>query len=147
MKLLPLLLSLTILAGCAAPLAPLKTVDGVDIKRFMGPWYIIACIPTFIETDSYNGVETYRLDPDGTIDTVFTFNQGGFDGPQLTGGIGTFQHHIEPRIAPLDDQILRGVEPFEGPQQYARPDVGGEAAAEDHSRPSMARPAGESSGA
>ncbi len=82
MKLLPLLLSLTILAGCAAPLAPLKTVDAVDIKRFMGPWYVIACIPTFIETEAYNGVETYRLEPDGTIDTVFTFNQGGFDGPQ-----------------------------------------------------------------
>ena len=48
----------------------------------MGSWYVIACIPTFIETEAYNAVETYRLDPDGSIDTVFTFNQGGFDGPR-----------------------------------------------------------------
>jgi len=47
----------------------------------MGPWYVIACIPTFIETEAYNGVETYTLNPDGTIDTVFTFRKGGFDGP------------------------------------------------------------------
>jgi apolipoprotein D and lipocalin family protein len=76
-----LTIALLIMTGCAASLPPLKTVDNVDIKRFMGPWYIIACIPTFIETEAYNGVETYRLDPDGSIDTVFTFNKGGFDGP------------------------------------------------------------------
>lgn len=69
-------------AGCSAPLAPLRTVEKVDIVRFMGPWYVIACIPTFIEKEAYNGVETYRLEPDGSIDTVFTINKGGFDGPQ-----------------------------------------------------------------
>jgi len=76
----PAILLLT-MTGCAASLPPLKPVDRVDIKRFMGPWYVISCIPTFIETEAYNGVETYTLDPDGTIDTVFTFNKGGFDGP------------------------------------------------------------------
>ena len=38
-------------------------------------------MPIHIETDFYNGVETYTLDPDGTINTVFTFRKGGFDGP------------------------------------------------------------------
>ena len=76
-----LTIALLLVTGCSATLPPLKTVDKVDIKRFMGPWYVIACIPTFIETETYNGVETYRLDPDGSIDTVFTFNKGGFDGP------------------------------------------------------------------
>jgi apolipoprotein D and lipocalin family protein len=76
-----LLISLLALTGCSATLPPLKTVDNVDIKRFMGPWYVIACIPTSIETEAYNGIETYTLDPDGSIDTVFTFNKGGFDGP------------------------------------------------------------------
>ena len=70
-----------LLAGCAGSLPPLKTVDRVDLQRYMGPWYVIACIPTFIETKAYNGVETYTLLPDGSIDTFFTFNQGGFDGP------------------------------------------------------------------
>ncbi len=59
----------------------LKTVENLDLKRYMGPWYVVACIPTFIETEAYNAVENYTLEPDGTIDTVFTFNKGGFDGP------------------------------------------------------------------
>jgi len=78
LSLLPCLLLLT---GCATSLPPLKTVEKVDLKRYMGPWYVIACIPTFIETEAYNAIENYRLEPDGTIDTVFTFNQGSFDGP------------------------------------------------------------------
>ena len=76
-----LTIALLLVTGCSATLPPLKTVEKVDIGRFMGPWYVIACIPTFIEKEAYNGVETYRLDPDGSIDTVFTFNEGGFDGP------------------------------------------------------------------
>ena len=74
-------IALLMMTGCTASLPPLKTVDKVDIKGFMGPWYVIACIPTFIETEAYNGVETYTLNSDGTIDTVFTFRKGGFDGP------------------------------------------------------------------
>ncbi len=69
------------LSGCATSLPPLKTVEKADLPRFMGKWYVIACIPTFIETEAYNATETYRLEPDGTVDTVFTFNKGGFNGP------------------------------------------------------------------
>ena len=68
------------LAGCQASLPPLKTVDEVDLERFMGDWSVIANIPTFIETDAYNAVESYRLDDDGTIATTFTFREGSFDG-------------------------------------------------------------------
>ncbi len=58
----------------------MKTVDYVDIDRFMGPWYVIANIPTFLEKEAYNAVETYQLNDDGTIATTFTFRKGGFDG-------------------------------------------------------------------
>lgn len=78
---LPLVLGALALSGCASTMTPLKTVEHLDLSRFMGSWYVIASIPTFIETQAYNAVETYRLEADGTIDTVFTFNQGGFDGP------------------------------------------------------------------
>lgn len=47
----------------------------------MGDWYVIANIPSFIETNAYNAVESYRLNEDGTIATTFTFREGGFDGP------------------------------------------------------------------
>jgi lipocalin len=41
-KLLYLALVATILVGCAAKGPEMKTVDHVDIDRFMGPWYVIA---------------------------------------------------------------------------------------------------------
>ena len=80
-KLMVLFLSLSI-AGCATSLPPLKTVDHIDLKRYMGPWYVIACIPTFIETKAYNAIEEYQLLADGSINTIFTFNEGGFEGPK-----------------------------------------------------------------
>jgi len=74
---------LGLLVGCqSAPLPPLQIVPQVDIPRFMGDWYVIAGIPTFLERDAYNAVESYRLDPDGSIATTFTFREGGFDGPE-----------------------------------------------------------------
>lgn len=66
-------------SGCS-PMDPLATVKYVDLDRFMGDWYVIASIPTFIETDAYNAIESYRLDDDGTVDTVFTFHKGDFTG-------------------------------------------------------------------
>ncbi len=62
----------------------MQTVDHVDLERFMGDWYVIASIPTFIEKHAYNAVENYTLKPDGTIETTFTFRDGGFDGKLKT---------------------------------------------------------------
>lgn len=63
---------------------PLETVDYVDLERFMGDWYVIANMPTFIERDAHNAVESYRLDEDGSIATTFTFRDGSFDGKLKT---------------------------------------------------------------
>ena len=63
---------------------PMDTVKQVDLQRFMGDWYVIANIPTFLEKEAYNAIESYALSPDGTIATTFTFNKGGFDGPLKT---------------------------------------------------------------
>ena len=59
----------------------MPVVDYVDLERFMGDWYVIATIPTFLEKDAFNPVETYKRDDDGTIATTFTFNKGSLDGP------------------------------------------------------------------
>ena len=59
---------------------PIQTMPHVDLSRFMGPWYVIANIPTFVEKGAHNAVESYALNPDGSIATTFTFNQGSFDG-------------------------------------------------------------------
>jgi len=60
----------------------LVSVDYVDLERFMGKWYVIASIPTLLEKDIFNAVETYQLMEDGTIATTFTFRKNGFDGPK-----------------------------------------------------------------
>lgn len=67
--------------GCAAASRPpIRTVAKVDLARFMGDWYVIANIPTFLEKGAHNAVESYRLDADGTVATTFTFRSGSFDG-------------------------------------------------------------------
>lgn len=72
---------LPLLGMCMCTSVPkLATVPDVEIKRFMGPWYVIANIPTFLEKGAHNAVESYRLDPDGSIATTFTFRADSFDG-------------------------------------------------------------------
>jgi apolipoprotein D and lipocalin family protein len=74
--------SVCALAACGSTPAPLQTMDHVDVPRFMGRWYVIACIPTRIERVAWNAVESYRLDERGRILTTFTFLEASFDGPQ-----------------------------------------------------------------
>ena len=75
-----ILVVVTLGAGCQS-MKSIHTVENVDLKRFMGDWYVIASIPTFIEKEAFNAIESYRLDDDGTIATTFRFNKGSFDGP------------------------------------------------------------------
>lgn len=70
------------LSGCTSTtMKNIDTVKQVDLPRFMGDWYVIAAIPTMIETQSYNAIENYKLNADGTIATTFTFYKGALDGP------------------------------------------------------------------
>ena len=71
------------LQGCetAGKAPPLKLVSKVEIPRFMGKWYVIANIPTFIERGAHNATESYELDEDGNIAITFQFNKGALDGP------------------------------------------------------------------
>jgi apolipoprotein D and lipocalin family protein len=72
---------LALLAGCSStPTIP--TAPYVDLERFMGDWYVIANIPTRWEVGAHNAIESYRLDPDGSIATTFTFRDGSFDGEE-----------------------------------------------------------------
>jgi len=84
-KLLMMTFFANLLAGCASTSQlPIATVAQVDLPKFMGAWYVIAAIPTAIETQSYNAVESYQLNKDGTIATTFTFNKGSLDGTLKT---------------------------------------------------------------
>jgi apolipoprotein D and lipocalin family protein len=70
------------LSACASKMDEMKTVEYVDIDRFMGDWYVIANIPTFLEKGAHNAVENYALNDDGTIATTFTYRADAFDGKE-----------------------------------------------------------------
>jgi apolipoprotein D and lipocalin family protein len=77
-------LLLLLMSSCSTShSSPVKTVDYVDINRFMGKWYVIANIPTFIEKGAYNAIETYTWnDEEDRIDVDFKFNLDSFDGKE-----------------------------------------------------------------
>lgn len=61
---------------------PLPTVAYVDIPRFMGDWYVIANIPTFVEKGANNAIETYAWNAkEDRIDVSFRFNAKTPSGP------------------------------------------------------------------
>ncbi len=74
------LVYLLIFTGCGTNMPELEPVEYVDLPRFMGRWYVIANIPTFLEKGAHNAVEEYELNDDGTVATTFTFRDGSFDG-------------------------------------------------------------------
>ncbi|GIS53785.1 hypothetical protein Ct9H90mP29_08270 [bacterium] len=88
-------------------LSEMKTVDYVDIERFMGDWYVIANIPTFIEKGATNAIESYKLGDKGVIETTLHFirthpmekkkfidPKGSYiiQRPTLNGGCNLFGH-------------------------------------------------------
>ena len=74
--------SVLMLTGCQSAVLrpPLALAPAVDVTRFMGDWYVIANIPTYIEKGAHNAKESYSRDPDGSIATTFTFRAGSFEG-------------------------------------------------------------------
>ena len=90
MRYLPLLLPLLFI-GCATTPSgpPLRTVDYVDLDRYMGRWYVIANIPYFLEKGKVASYDTYTRRPDGKLGNDFTFRKGNFDAPEKTwNGVG-----------------------------------------------------------
>ena len=60
-----------------------KTVDSVDIKRFMGKWYVTAGRLTFMEEGAYNAIEIYTWnDKKNRIDIDFRLRKNSFDGEE-----------------------------------------------------------------
>lgn len=72
-------------SGCAnQPVTRIPPVAQVDLPRFMGDWYVIAHIPSRLERDAYDAVESYELRPDGRVQTTFRYRNKSFDAPLET---------------------------------------------------------------
>ena len=73
-----LLLALMLFCGCmttAPKKAPLKTVDHVDLPRFMGDWYVIGTIPWLVEKNNVGTMDIYKMMPDGRIGITYAFHK------------------------------------------------------------------------
>ncbi|MDD3097887.1 MAG: lipocalin family protein [Candidatus Cloacimonetes bacterium] len=79
-----------------------KTVAKVDLQKFMGDWYVIGILPNPIEKTAANGIETYVLNPDGSIGITYTYRKGGPQGKVKTmhprGRIHNHQTNAEWRV-------------------------------------------------
>ncbi len=73
----------------------LPTVSHVDLPRYMGDWRVIANIPYFAEKDCFDSIETYRLNPDGSIFNGFAFRKKSFAAPQQKISAKAFVHNRE----------------------------------------------------
>ncbi|MFZ9921122.1 MAG: lipocalin family protein, partial [Terrimicrobiaceae bacterium] len=79
-----LVLATLALAACstAPKLPPLRTVDHVDLGRFMGDWYVIGTIPWIVEKNNVGTMDIYKLRPDGKIDITYAFHKKSLDAPR-----------------------------------------------------------------
>jgi apolipoprotein D and lipocalin family protein len=74
---------LLFLGGCQAPTQPeIDVVEDLDLQRFMGDWYVVGNIPTFLEKGAHNAVESYELVERDKVATTFRFRKDDFDGPE-----------------------------------------------------------------
>ncbi|MFM1920704.1 MAG: hypothetical protein RLZZ303_2338 [Candidatus Hydrogenedentota bacterium] len=70
--------------GCARFGDPPKTVDFVEIPRYMGLWHEIASNPQFFNEDLVNVTAEYTLRDDGKVTVLNRGFQGSPNGPEET---------------------------------------------------------------
>jgi len=61
---------------------PLRTVEHVDVQRYLGTWYEIAAIPQRFEKGCFGSVATYALRDDGMLSVTNRCRKGSLDGPE-----------------------------------------------------------------
>ena len=63
-------------------LPPLRTVQRVDLSRYVGTWYEIASFPQSFQRGCTGTTATYRLREDGDVDVLNRCRQGSLDGEE-----------------------------------------------------------------
>ena len=82
MKKVLIFLCIVFLTGCGGEKL-IKTASSVDIKRYMGRWYVISARGLFVEDEAYNSTETYTWnEKENRIDVDFRMRKGSFDGKE-----------------------------------------------------------------
>lgn len=87
MKTLSTLALAMLASGCATTttarlrLPVLRTVEHVDLERYLGTWHEIASFPQRFQRGCTGTTATYALQPDGQIDVLNRCREGTLDGP------------------------------------------------------------------
>jgi len=100
-----------LLSGCAhAPSGPpLRTVDRVDLQRYLGKWFEIATIPMSFQKGCVGVTATYSLREDGDVAVVNTCRKETLDGPERS--VEGKAWSVDPSNARLEVQFFW---PFHG---------------------------------
>ena len=78
----PLYLTLFLLAGCSAQQGPaMETVEKLDLDRFMGQWHVLADISTPFDRDAFVPLESYTRVGQNIVETVYSYREGNATGP------------------------------------------------------------------
>jgi len=104
-----LALAALLASACAHPGSPLRTVDRVDLSRYVGTWYEIATIPASFQRGCVGVTATYALRPDGDVDVLNTCRKETLDGPVRTARGKAWS--VDPSNAKLEVQFFW---PFHG---------------------------------
>lgn len=73
------------LTSCSKEQMPNQSlVPDLDLKRFMGTWYVHGHTPTFLDKQAYAATETYELSDDGRILTAYRYRKGSLQGKEKT---------------------------------------------------------------
>ncbi len=57
-----------------------EPVPRMELRKFLGSWYVIGVSPTIFEKGAANGIETYSLDEEGRLRVEYVFFKGGPEG-------------------------------------------------------------------
>lgn len=79
-----LVASIWIVSACATSKDPLPTPEEVNLKKFMGAWFVQGYTPIVVDKQAHNAVEHYYLNPEGKVETTYRFRHGSFDGELKT---------------------------------------------------------------
>lgn len=89
---------LSLLTGCSSAKLDFRSVDNLDLQRFMGKWYVIAGRFTPLEKGAHNAIEIYTYQPElKRIDIDFKFNRGSLDGTPVSIAQKGWVHNQENR--------------------------------------------------
>ena len=89
--------------------APVRSVDKVDLGRYVGKWYEIATIPMSFQKGCVGVTATYTIREDGDVDVVNTCRKEQLDGPERSARGKAWS--VDPSNAKLE---VRFFWPFHG---------------------------------